>query len=103
MTGQPPLRGQPLLRLPCWLCKRALTPDPEPPPNPNPTPNPDPDPSPTSHPSSYTWRSEIEDLTGQAPLERYGMTELGMALSNPLAPAERLPGYVISEKLASFP
>ncbi len=35
------------------------------------------------------WR----DLTGHTLLERYGMTELGMALSNPLA-GDRRPGYV---------
>ncbi len=34
-------------------------------------------------------------LTGHTILERYGMTEFAMALSNPLAPVEkRLPGYV---------
>ncbi len=35
------------------------------------------------------WRQ----LTGQALLERYGMTEIGMALSNPLH-GERKPGFV---------
>ena len=35
------------------------------------------------------WR----DITGQTLLERYGMTELGMALSNPLH-GERRPGFV---------
>ena len=35
------------------------------------------------------WR----DLTGQMLLERYGMTEIGMALSNPYR-GERRPGYV---------
>jgi malonyl-CoA/methylmalonyl-CoA synthetase len=35
------------------------------------------------------WR----EITGYTLLERYGMTELGMALSNPLA-GERRPGYV---------
>ena len=35
------------------------------------------------------WRR----LTGQALLERYGMTEIGMALSNPYV-GERRPGYV---------
>ena len=35
------------------------------------------------------WRS----LTGQVLLERYGMTEIGMALSNPYC-GERRPGYV---------
>jgi malonyl-CoA/methylmalonyl-CoA synthetase len=35
------------------------------------------------------WR----DITGHTLLERYGMTELGMALSNPLA-GERRPGFV---------
>ena len=35
----------------------------------------------------------FETLTGQRLLERYGMTEIGMALSNPLAGA-RLPGTV---------
>ena len=33
-------------------------------------------------------------LTGAIPLERYGMTELGVVLSNPLDPARRLPGHV---------
>ncbi|XP_037371637.1 malonate--CoA ligase ACSF3, mitochondrial isoform X2 [Talpa occidentalis] len=36
------------------------------------------------------WRA----LTGHTLLERYGMTEIGMALSNPLSPAARLPGSV---------
>jgi len=36
------------------------------------------------------WRA----LTGAVPLERYGMTELGVVLSNPLAPPGRLPGHV---------
>lgn len=36
------------------------------------------------------WRA----LTGTFPLERYGMTEIGVALSNPLAPAGRIPGSV---------
>ena len=35
------------------------------------------------------WR----DITGQTLLERYGMTEIGMALSNPLD-GERRPGTV---------
>jgi len=35
------------------------------------------------------WR----EITGQVLLERYGMTEIGMALSNPLE-GERTPGYV---------
>jgi malonyl-CoA/methylmalonyl-CoA synthetase len=35
------------------------------------------------------WR----EITGHTLLERYGMTELGMALSNPLT-GERRPGYV---------
>jgi malonyl-CoA/methylmalonyl-CoA synthetase len=34
-----------------------------------------------------------EEITGQRLLERYGMTEIGMALSNPLD-SERRPGYV---------
>ena len=34
-----------------------------------------------------------KDITGQVLLERYGMTEVGMALSNPLH-GERRPGYV---------
>ena len=34
-----------------------------------------------------------EEMTGQRLLERYGMTEIGMALSNPLD-GERRPGYV---------
>lgn len=36
---------------------------------------------------------EWRHLTGQALLERYGMTEIGMALSNPYC-GERRPGYV---------
>ncbi len=36
---------------------------------------------------------EWRDLTGQILLERYGMTEIGMALSNPYR-GERRPGYV---------
>jgi malonyl-CoA/methylmalonyl-CoA synthetase len=36
---------------------------------------------------------EWRQLTGQALLERYGMTEIGMALSNPYR-GERRPGYV---------
>ena len=37
------------------------------------------------------WRA----ISGAAPLERYGATEFGMALSNPLAPANRRrPGWV---------
>lgn len=36
------------------------------------------------------WRA----LSGAIPLERYGMTEIGMALSNPLAPDARLAGTV---------
>src|ERR1044071_8050961 len=35
------------------------------------------------------WR----EITGQILLERYGMTEIGMALSNPLK-GERRPGFV---------
>ncbi len=36
------------------------------------------------------WRA----IAGEVPLERYGMTEIGMALSNPLEPAGRRPGAV---------
>ena len=36
------------------------------------------------------WR----DLTGAYPLERFGMTEIGVGMSNPLAPGERRPGTV---------
>ena len=36
---------------------------------------------------------EWEDISGHRLLERYGMTEIGMALSNPLV-GERRPGYV---------
>ncbi|MEN9797191.1 MAG: hypothetical protein RL653_887 [Pseudomonadota bacterium] len=36
------------------------------------------------------WRG----LAGCLPLERYGMTELGVVLSNPLAPGGRRPGHV---------
>ncbi|XP_036131749.1 malonate--CoA ligase ACSF3, mitochondrial [Molossus molossus] len=35
-----------------------------------------------------------KNITGHTLLERYGMTEIGMALSNPLAAAARLPGSV---------
>src|SRR6185503_20090232 len=35
------------------------------------------------------WR----EITGQVLLERYGMTEIGMALSNPIK-GERRPGFV---------
>src|SRR5208283_1520551 len=34
-----------------------------------------------------------KEISGHALLERYGMTEIGMALSNPLH-GERVPGYV---------
>lgn len=37
-----------------------------------------------------SWR----DLTGHTLLERYGMTEIGMALTNPLEVPFRKPGYV---------
>lgn len=33
-----------------------------------------------------------KNITGHTLLERYGMTEIGMALSGPLAAAARLPG-----------
>ena len=37
------------------------------------------------------WRA----VTGHSLLERYGMTEIGMALTNPLEPEEqRRPGWV---------
>jgi malonyl-CoA/methylmalonyl-CoA synthetase len=36
------------------------------------------------------WR----DVSGHTLLERYGMTEIGMALSNPLKEALRRPGCV---------
>ncbi len=36
------------------------------------------------------WR----EITGHTLLERYGMTEIGMALSNPLEEGERRPGHV---------
>jgi malonyl-CoA/methylmalonyl-CoA synthetase len=36
------------------------------------------------------WR----DLTGAYPLERFGMTEVGVGMSNPLAPEKRRPGTV---------
>jgi len=35
-----------------------------------------------------------EQLSGAAPLERYGMTEIGVACANPLSPAERRIGTV---------
>jgi malonyl-CoA/methylmalonyl-CoA synthetase len=34
----------------------------------------------------------LEALSGQYPLERYGMTEIGIVIGNPLAPAGRKPG-----------
>lgn len=37
---------------------------------------------------------EWESLTGQRLLERFGMTELGMALSNPYEIERRVPGSV---------
>jgi malonyl-CoA/methylmalonyl-CoA synthetase len=40
-----------------------------------------------------TVLEEWQRLTGQRLLERYGMTEIGMALSNPLV-GERVPGHV---------
>jgi malonyl-CoA/methylmalonyl-CoA synthetase len=36
------------------------------------------------------WRA----LSGAIPLERFGMTEIGVGMSNPLAPERRRPGYV---------
>ena len=36
------------------------------------------------------WR----EVTGAIPLERFGMTEIGVGLTNPLATAERRPGWV---------
>jgi malonyl-CoA/methylmalonyl-CoA synthetase len=36
------------------------------------------------------WRA----VTGTIPLERFGMTEIGVGLTNPLSPAERRPGWV---------
>lgn len=33
-----------------------------------------------------------KNITGHTLLERYGMTEIGMALSNPLTAAARVPG-----------
>src|SRR6202000_3090955 len=36
------------------------------------------------------WR----ELTGAIPLERFGMTEIGVGASNPLDPAGRRPGMV---------
>jgi malonyl-CoA/methylmalonyl-CoA synthetase len=38
----------------------------------------------------HRWK----DITGHYILERYGMTEIGMALSNPLKEEERRPGWV---------
>ncbi|MFO0618334.1 MAG: AMP-binding protein [Polyangiaceae bacterium] len=38
--------------------------------------------------------ARVRDLAGALPLERYGMTEIGMALSNPLDPARRRLGCV---------
>lgn len=37
---------------------------------------------------------EWKKRTGHTLLERYGMTEIGMALTNPLKGAERKPGFV---------
>ena len=42
-----------------------------------------------------TQMDEWRDISGQTLLERFGMTELGMALSNPYEPIEqRLAGHV---------
>ncbi len=38
--------------------------------------------------------TRIREVTGVLPLERYGMTEIGMALSNPLDPSARREGRV---------
>ena len=37
---------------------------------------------------------EWERISGHLLLERYGMTELGMVLTNPLRTEERKPGFV---------
>ena len=49
---------------------------------------------------SATLAAEWRRFAGALPLERYGMTEIGIALSNPLAPEQRRPGQV-GQPLAS--
>lgn len=41
-----------------------------------------------------TLGERVRELTGQFPLERFGMTEIGVGLTNPLSQAGRRPGYV---------
>lgn len=41
-----------------------------------------------------TTFEQWEEVSGHRPLERYGMTEIGMALSNPLIAGNRKPGFV---------
>ncbi len=41
-----------------------------------------------------TLGERFRELSGQFPLERFGMTEIGVGLTNPLAHAGRRPGYV---------
>ena len=41
-----------------------------------------------------TLGERFRELSGQFPLERFGMTEIGVGLTNPLAPDGRRPGYV---------
>lgn len=44
-----------------------------------------------------------KNITGHVLLERYGMTEIGMALSNPLTAAARLPGMHSAHQLWTLP
>jgi malonyl-CoA/methylmalonyl-CoA synthetase len=48
--------------------------------------------APAALPASLAER--LRAIAGVVPLERYGMTEIGIALSNPLDPARRRPGRV---------
>ncbi len=41
-----------------------------------------------------TLGERVRELSGQFPLERFGMTEIGVGLTNPLSHAGRRPGYV---------
>lgn len=47
-----------------------------------------------SAPLPSTLFSRWEQITGHKLLERYGMSEIGMALSNPLS-GKRKPGYYL--------
>jgi len=50
-----------------------------------------------SAPLPSTLFSRWEQITGHKLLERYGMSEIGMALSNPLN-GERKPGHIFYRK-----